>query len=167
MSKSTKSNPLSLANRYNAIHPRRYESNGYAPAHEKMMFDMHEPGREIRRPKLIKIVGNYHYLRTDREKSATIGRLADYSRISENSARKVIKIAHNGCVAAAEMGTPFRGAGSLEGLTRVEHRVFIYTLYSQNAKLFCDGYIYYIYVESGTIFSRSTISRWFYTIGPF
>ena len=76
-------------------------------------------------------------------------------------------MSHEGDVTLACRGNKLRGPMSLAGLTDMEHHTYIYSIYYNNPKLPCDGYIYHIFKEFSILVSRSTIARWFQTIGSF
>ena len=72
-----------------------------------------------------------------------------------------------GEIELVQQGHGLVGPGSRCGLTSMEHHAYIYNLYVRNPRLPCDGYIYYVFRDFGILLSRSTVSRWFKTIGPF
>ena len=76
-------------------------------------------------------------------------------------------MSHEDDVTLACRGTNLRGPGPLAGLIDMEHHAYMYSLYCNNPKLPCDGYIYHIFKEFSILVSRLIITRWFQKIGPF
>ena len=98
----------------------------------------------------------------------TIRRLADRASISNNSARKLIDYHDSGIVVPhmKTRGHSLRGVGALLGW-EMKHHVFLYDLYRDNPSIPVDGYVEEFLHWYGICLSKSTVERWFQTIGPF
>ena len=98
----------------------------------------------------------------------SICRLAVCTMILNHSACKAIDYHDSGIVLPPSKlcGHGRRGFVSLLGW-RMEHHAFIYYLYRDNPSFPMDGYVEEIYKRYGLFVAKSTIERWFLTIGPF
>ena len=101
-----------------------------------------------------------------REGECTTRRLAELCQISQRAACRAIGFAKNDRISLPRQGTPLRGPGSLIGLCFEQHR-FIYDMYIKNPAATAEQYIVEFYREYDLVLSKTYISRWFHTIGPF
>ena len=95
-------------------------------------------------------------------------RLARLAGISQRSACKAIDYYESGILLPPSIprGHGRSGVGSLLGW-EMEHHAYIYDLYRDNPALPVDGYVEQFYQRYNIVLSKSTIQRWFLTIGPF
>ena len=100
--------------------------------------------------------------------SCTIRRLAELACISTKSASKTIDLFESGIATSPKStrGNSLRGVGSLLGW-QMQHHAFLYDLYRDNPSMPVDGYVEEFLRRFGMTISKSTVERWFRTIGPF
>ena len=127
---------------------------------------LYEPGRPFGRLKWFEVLEHYYEMLQTRAE-VSIRQLAVSARISFRSARKAKEMARLGYVWLIEQGHGRVGPGSRSGLSTMAHHAHMYNLYCRNPKLPSDGYIFFMFRKFGCLLSRTTITRWFQTIGPF
>ena len=127
----------------------------------------YEQGKPFDKAKWVSIF-NIYEKELEAYGKCTIRRLAERASISNNSARKMIDYYKSGIVVPylKPRGHSLRGVGALLGW-EMRHHEYLYTLYRDNPSMPVDGYVEEFYNWCGICLSKSTVERWFQTIGPF
>jgi len=86
--------------------------------------------------------------------------------VSITTARKVADMAKGGSIVIKPCGRPTRGIGSSYGFTE-DHHTLIYSLYLENPTRSLEDYCVQFYDTTGINVSKSFMSRWFSSIGPY
>ena len=113
-------------------------------------------------------ISNMYELELEAHGKCSIRRLAMRSKVSNYSARKVIDYYESGIIIPPRncAGHGLRGVGSLLRW-EMTHHAFIYELYCNNSSLPVDGYVEEFFERFEMRISKTTVERWFLTIGPF
>ena len=106
--------------------------------------------------------------RVNAKGECTIHRLTELASIGYSSTRKAIDY-YDGVVIKLPKSIRSHGLQVVGSLLRWEmkHHIFQYDLYRNNASFPIDGYVEEFFIRFRMIVSKSTIERWFMTIGPF